>query len=142
MSVSVGSVFAAHRKFLSVRYVPEAEVSPGILNVRLRESRAEHPCSYPVYLLLTTTRGRFVHRRLDRVAGGIRSLLQGLGREVRMKTARPGRGIIGVDPKNTPPDLTKRTPVYLIRASALHAQVAQSVEQRTENTWNSCRSSQ
>ena len=89
-----------------------------------------------MYLLLTTTRGRFVHRRLDRVAGGIRSLLQGLGREVRMKTARPGRGIIGVDPKNTPPDLTKRTPVYLIRASALHAQVAQSVEQRTENTEN------
>ncbi len=34
-------------------------------------------------------------------------------------------------------DLTKRAPVYLIRASAPYAQVAQSVEQRTENTGNS-----
>ena len=52
-------------------FVPEAEVNTGILNVRLRESRVEHPCPYPVYLLLTSTRGRFVHRRLDRITGGI-----------------------------------------------------------------------
>ena len=80
-------------------------------------------------LMLTSTRRSPVHRRLNRVAGCVRSLLQGLGAEMRMKNARPGRGVIGVDPKNTLPDLTKRTPVYLIRASALHAQVAQSVEQ-------------
>jgi hypothetical protein len=31
-SVSVGSFSAAHCKFLSVRFVPEAEVNPGVLN--------------------------------------------------------------------------------------------------------------
>jgi hypothetical protein len=32
-SVGFGSVFAARRKLLSVRNVPEAEVNPGNLNV-------------------------------------------------------------------------------------------------------------
>ena len=88
-------------------------------------------------LMLTTTRRSLVHGGLYGVSGGVRCLLQGLGAEMRMKNARPGRGVIGVDPKNTLPDLTKRTPVYLIRASNPYAQVAQSVEQRTENTKNS-----
>ena len=42
--------------------------------------------------------------------------------------------------KQTPvSDLTTRALVYLIRASSLNAQVAQSVEQRTENSRNTHR---
>ena len=33
LSVSVGSISAAHRNYLGVRCVPEAEVNLGILNV-------------------------------------------------------------------------------------------------------------
>jgi hypothetical protein len=39
--------------------------------------------------------------------------------------------------ETSPTGLTKAAHNYLIRASALQAQVAQSVEQRTENTRNS-----
>ena len=63
-SVDIGSVFAAHRKSLSVRCVPGAEVNLGILKVCKRESSRskltrQEPLKSPVFI-----------RKLEIVTGG------------------------------------------------------------------------